>query len=90
MNRSSPPRGWVRSDWSEGTRAGRPTLNEVQPPAPIPIPLSDDDGKTLDWSQPGGSGDLLPVSPEPDSVIRRECLIAAVVQEGMLRKRPSH
>lgn len=52
MSKSNPPMGFVSRDWSEGTRATGPISNgEILLPGLVPIPVSGDDGRTLDWSR---------------------------------------
>ena len=52
MNKSNPPMGFVSRDWSKEMKVGEPKSDEeTRPPGIVPIPVSGDDGRTLDWSQ---------------------------------------
>ena len=53
MSKSNPPMGFISRGWSEGAKVGG-SISEggVRPPGLAPTPISEDDGKTLDWSQP--------------------------------------
>lgn len=65
MNKSNPPMGFVSRDWSEEIKVGGVISNEgIRPPGLVPIPVSEDNGKTLDWSQSrdGDSTTLIPLS----------------------------
>jgi len=53
MNKSNPPMGFIARDWLKETKTCGLMLNEeMRPPGLVPIPVSEDNGKTLDWSQP--------------------------------------
>ena len=55
MTRLNPPLGFTSRDWSEeiGTNRFDEVLKEeLRFSGPVPIPLSVDGGKTLDWSRP--------------------------------------
>ena len=65
LTRLNPPMGFISCDWSEETepevlfKSNEATSEEAsRTPGPIPIPLSIDDGKTLDWSRPAESESL--------------------------------
>ena len=54
--------GFISRNWSgEIEASGSPLLNEVtRPPKIVPIPISGDDGRTLDWSQPQDGEGMTP------------------------------
>lgn len=52
MNKSNTPMGFVSRDWSEVIGIGGPISNqEARPPYFVPTPVSEDNGKTLNWSR---------------------------------------
>lgn len=51
MNKSNPPMGFVSRGWSEIRITGSTSNEEIRVPSLAPIPVSEDEGRTLDWSQ---------------------------------------
>jgi len=79
MNKSHPPMGFTSYDWSGLTKTGGSMPNKgmrLSGLTPILIPVSEDNGKTLDWSQTQKHGDasLTPLHLNP--AIEREYLVA--------------
>jgi hypothetical protein len=80
----NPPTGFTSRDWSEDIRSDELTLKipskpgEVVPKeeprlrGPIPIPVSGDGGKTLDWSRPVETESLAHASIYFNPTVHRE------------------
>ena len=63
MTRLNPPTGFTSYDWSGVIESSNPATRELfepdgvapeeelRPVRPVPIPISADGGKTLDWSR---------------------------------------
>lgn len=52
MDKSKPPNGFIGRDWSEEIQGSGPSgKTEETRPKLFPIPVSQDNGKTLDWSR---------------------------------------
>ena len=64
MNKSNPPMGFISRDWSEVIQAGGSVpKQEARPPYLVPTPVSEDNGKTLNWSRPQERDNTSPTSP---------------------------
>jgi len=71
MNKSNPPAEFTSRSQSE-TKTDEFTLEENTPPRLVPIPVSGDGGKTLDWSQSWRDNGRSPNPSHSNLVIQRE------------------
>ena len=84
LTRLKPPIGFTGCDWSEEIEPDTPapdvsfksdevTLEEEsRPRVPIPIPVSVNDGKTLDWSRLVKNEHFAPASMNSGPMVHRE------------------
>ena len=84
MTRLNPPTGFTGRDWSEEIGTDEPTSKpqfksdedalkeDLRFRGPVPIPLSVDGGKTLDWSRPEESESSAHASIYLNPVVHRE------------------
>ena len=84
LTRINPPMGFASCDWSDMMEPENPAINglfepdevapeeEFHPRVPIPIPVSADGGKALDWSRPAESESFAHSSNYSGRMVHRE------------------
>jgi len=88
MTKLNPPMGFTSRDWSEEIETDKPIpkaqldsdedmlREEPRLRGPVPIPLSAEHGRTLDWSRTEKSDSSTDTSVYLDSIVHRERLYA--------------
>jgi hypothetical protein len=84
LTRLNPPAGFTSCDWPEVIESGNPATRGLFEPGgvapeelfypvrPIPIPVSADGGKSLDWSRPAESNNSVHASVYSGPMVHRE------------------
>lgn len=87
MDKANPPMGFISRDWSEGTKdcGSSGATEETRPP--VPTPVSQDNGRTLDWSKSRDDDTTLLSPPVLYHTVQCEQLIIVTdpEDEGRLR-----